>query len=68
LQQKQIEEMIDRLERELMSTGTVRVATAASSKEARLMQIETEQKRQFIAKLRTVRAKGRVAIQDGVAG
>ncbi|MEC4685682.1 MAG: SLBB domain-containing protein [Nitrospirota bacterium] len=63
LQQKQIEEMIDRLERELLSTGTARVATAASSKEARLMQMETEQKRQFIAKLRTVRAKGRVAIQ-----
>ncbi len=63
LQQKQIEEMIDRLERELMSAGTVRVATAASSKEARLTQIEIAQKRQFIAKLRTVRAKGRVAIR-----
>ncbi|HEC98132.1 MAG TPA: polysaccharide export protein [Nitrospirae bacterium] len=63
LQQQQIEEMIDRLERELMSTGTVRIATAASSKEARLMQIETDQKRQFIAKLRTIKAKGRVAIR-----
>ncbi len=63
LQQKQIEEMIDRLERELLSTGTARVATATSSREARLMQMETEQKRQFIAKLRTIRAKGRVAIR-----
>jgi len=63
LQQRQIDVMIDRLERELLSAGTARVATAASSQEARLMQIETEQKRQFIAKLRTIRAKGRVAIQ-----
>ncbi|VAX34628.1 polysaccharide export protein [hydrothermal vent metagenome] len=63
LQQKQIEEMIDRLERELLSTGTARVATASNSREARLMQLETEQKRQFVAKLRTIKAKGRVAIQ-----
>jgi len=63
LQQKQIEVMINRLERELLSTGTARVATASNSREARLMQLETEQKRQFLAKLRTIKAKGRVAIQ-----
>ncbi len=63
LQQRQIEEMIDRLERDLLSTGTARVATATSSQEARLMQMEADQKARFIAKLRTVRAKGRVSIR-----
>ncbi|NOZ25588.1 MAG: polysaccharide export protein [Nitrospirae bacterium] len=63
LQQRRIEEMIDRLEREMLSTGTTRVASASSSREARLMQIEAEQKRRFIEKLRTIKAKGRVAIR-----
>ncbi len=62
MQQKRIEEMVDRLERELLSVGSTQVSTAASSDEARLMQIGTEQKRQFIAKLRTVRAQGRISI------
>jgi len=63
LQQKQIDEMVDRLERELLSTGTAQIATAASPAEARMMKLEAEQKRRFIAKLASVKAKGRIAVQ-----
>ncbi len=63
LQQKQIDEMVDRLERELMSAGTAQMATAASPAEAKMMKLEVEQKRRFIAKLASVKAKGRIAVQ-----
>jgi protein involved in polysaccharide export with SLBB domain len=56
-QQKQIDEMAERLERELLGIGTAQVATAASSDEARLMQMEMEQKRAFISQLKAVRAR-----------
>jgi len=62
LQQKQVDEMVERLERELMGVGVSRVSTASSSDEARLFQLELQQKRQFIDKLKTVRAKGRVTV------
>lgn len=63
LQQRRINEMVDRLEREVLSSGSARVSSASSSREARQMQIEAEQKRRFIEKLRTVKAQGRVAIR-----
>ncbi len=63
LQQKQIDEMVGRLERELLSTGTAQIATATSPAEAKMMKLEAEQKRRFIAKLGSVRAKGRIAVQ-----
>ncbi len=63
LQQKQLDEMVGRLERELLSTGTAQIATAASPAEAKMMKLEAEQKRRFIAKLGSVRAKGRIAVQ-----
>ncbi|VAX31990.1 Capsular polysaccharide export system periplasmic protein KpsD [hydrothermal vent metagenome] len=63
LQQKQIDEMVGRLERELLSTGTAQIATATSPAEAKMMKLEAEQKRRFIAKLGSVKAKGRIAVQ-----
>ncbi|NOY39734.1 MAG: hypothetical protein GXO95_05805 [Nitrospirae bacterium] len=63
LQQKQIDEMVGRLERELLSTGTAQIATATSPAEAKMMKLEAEQKRRFIAKLGSVRAQGRIAVQ-----
>ncbi len=63
LQQKQIDEMVDRLERELLSTGTAQIATAASPAEARMMKLEAEQKRRLITKLGSVKAKGRIAVR-----
>ncbi len=64
LQQAQIDEMVDRLEIELLSAGTAQATTAASQDAARLLQLETKQKRRFIEKLRTIKAKGRIAIQS----
>jgi len=61
-QQRQIEEMTERLERELSGSGTTQLATASSADDAKMVQMELEQKRQFIAQLRAVRAKGRIAM------
>jgi protein involved in polysaccharide export with SLBB domain len=61
-QQRQIHEMVERLERELSSSGTAQVSTASGPDDARMVQLELEQKRQFIAQLKTVRAKGRIAL------
>ncbi len=63
LQQRQIDEMIDRLERELVSADYAQASTATSAEDARLRQNETEQKRLFIERLRDVRAKGRIALR-----
>jgi len=68
LQQQQIDEMVDRLQRELLSTGLAGISTATSSDEAKILSLENEQKKAFLQKLRTVKAKGRIAIrlsQDG---
>jgi protein involved in polysaccharide export with SLBB domain len=61
-QQRQILEMVERLERELSASGTSQVATASGPDDARMIQMELEQKRQFIAQLKTIRAKGRIAL------
>lgn len=61
-QQRQIGEMVERLERELGGSGTAQVATASSPDDARMIQLELEQKRRFIGQLRNVAAKGRIAL------
>ncbi len=63
LQQQQLNEMIDRLEMELLSAGSAAVATATSPDEAKILQMENEQKRRFLARLRAVKAKGRITIK-----
>jgi len=61
-QQKQITEMAERLERELSGSGTAQVATSSSADDARMVQLELEQKKQFIAQLKSAKAKGRIAL------
>ncbi len=61
-QQRQINEMVERLERELSGSGAAQISTASSPDDARMVQLELEQKRHFIAQLKTVRAKGRIAL------
>jgi polysaccharide export outer membrane protein len=63
LQQRQLDEMIERLERELLGAGTAEVAAAFSAEEAKIKEFELKQKREFIEKLRTVRAKGRMVLE-----
>jgi len=63
LQQEQIDEMVDRLQRELLSAGVAGLASSTSSEDATLIRVENEQKRIFLDKLRTIRAKGRITIR-----
>lgn len=63
LQQKQINEMVERLERELLGRGAADTATAISPEEAKIKDYEIKQKREFIAKLKEVKAKGRMVIK-----
>ncbi len=62
LQQKQIDEMVDRLERELLSQTGGAIATASSAEEAQIYQREAEQKRLFIQRLRQIKALGRIVV------
>ncbi len=62
LQQRHLNEMAERLEREFIVTGAMETATAISPEEAKIKGLEIRQKRAFIEKLKSIRAKGRMAI------
>lgn len=61
-QQRQILEMAERLERELSGSGSSQIATSSGLDDARIIQLELEQKRLFIGQLKSARAKGRIAL------
>ena len=63
LQQRQLDEMVERLERELLGRGAAEVAVALSPEDARITEYEIKQKRDFIDVLKGVKAKGRMAIK-----
>lgn len=63
LQQKSINEMVERLERELLSTGTAEVAVALSPEDAKIKEAEIRQKRDFVNRLRNVTALGRISVK-----
>ncbi len=63
LQQRSIDEMIDRLERELLSVSAAEIATTMTPEEAKIFQTETEQKRRFLERLRQVKARGRISMK-----
>ncbi len=62
LQQKQVLEMVNRLERELLAMGSAEVSSAMTPEEAQLIQLENKQKQLFIASLKEVEAKGRMVV------
>ena len=62
LQQTQINEMARRLERNLLGAGATETATSVSADEAQIKQLQLEQQKQFIEKLKSVEAKGRMVI------
>lgn len=66
IQQRNINEMVDRLERELLSTGVAEVSTVLSVEEAKAKEVEIRQKQEFIKRLRNVKVLGRVAIKFDV--
>ncbi len=61
-QQRTIDEMASRLERELLGIGSAKAIVASSAEEAAIQKTESEQKRRFIESLKGVRAKGRVTV------
>lgn len=62
LQQKSLEEMTQRLERELLVEGAVQVSTAISQEEIAAKKIELEQKKRLLDTMRKLKATGRMTI------
>lgn len=62
LQQAQIDDMVDRLEKEVTARIAVGVATAVTPEEARIKEIEFKQVTAFLEKLKQARAKGRMVV------
>ncbi len=63
MQQKSLDEMINRLESELLSAGATLPSTALTPEEIQISKIELEQRRKFIESLRTLKPTGRMAIK-----
>ncbi len=66
IQQRNINDMVNRLERELLSTGVAEIATVLSIEEAKAKETEIMQKQEFIKRLRNVKALGRIAVKFDV--
>ncbi|MBC7078589.1 MAG: SLBB domain-containing protein, partial [Synergistales bacterium] len=62
-QQESIDEMVDRLERELYSVSTTATATSFTAEEAQIVEKETQQKRGLLDVLRRTKATGRVVVR-----
>ena len=62
LQQKGMEEMIKRLERDLLMESGAIVSTSVSQEEILAKKVEMEQKQKFIASLNQLKATGRMSI------
>jgi len=63
LQQKGLDEMISRLERELLAEGSLQVATSLSKEEIEAKRVELEQKQKFIESLKKLKIVGRMTIK-----
>ena len=63
MQQRRLTEMVDRLERDLLSASAAATSTALSSDEAKIKAAELSQSRALVAKLRDVKATGRMAMR-----
>ncbi len=62
IQQKRVDEMIARLERELLVQGVSAVSVASSPEEARIKEAESKQSKDLIDKLKSIKASGRMVI------
>jgi len=62
LQQKRLDESIEKLEREMLSKSIVRIEGAINPEEARQYDAGAEQGKSLIEKMRSARATGRIAI------
>ncbi|MCK5140001.1 MAG: SLBB domain-containing protein, partial [Thermodesulfovibrionia bacterium] len=62
-QQKSLEEMALRLERELLVSGTAQVSAAVTREEIEAEKVEFQQKQRFIETLKKLKATGRMTIK-----
>ncbi len=62
LQQKGLEEMTQRMERELLTGGAIQVSTAVSQEEIAAKKVELEQKKKLLDTMRTLKATGRMTV------
>jgi protein involved in polysaccharide export with SLBB domain len=67
-QQDRIQEMADRLERELVELDAVALAEALSPEDVEVREAAVKRKRAFLEKLRGIRAMGRMAIKVAEPG
>lgn len=63
LQQKSLDEMISRLEKELLAEGAISASTAVSQEEISSKKVELESKKRFIDSLKKFKATGRMSIK-----
>jgi protein involved in polysaccharide export with SLBB domain len=61
-QQKQLSDMIGRMERELLAISSAEVAGAMDAADAQIQVTETKQKQAFLASLKQVQATGRMVV------
>jgi len=62
LQQKSLEELAARLERELIAEGAMRAGTALSTEEVEAKKVEMQQRKLFIESVKRLKANGRMTI------
>lgn len=62
LQQRSLDEMAGRMQRELMSSASASVATSVSSEEVQAKRAEAEMKQRLIEHMKSLRATGRMTI------
>ncbi len=62
-QQQRIDEMIDRLEKQLYGASVEGTATALNESDARMTQMETQQRQRFLDRLRETKGTGRIVVK-----
>jgi polysaccharide export outer membrane protein len=66
LQQKQLNEMVERLQRDLLEKGGAEISTALSQEDIQIKESEMRQKREFIEGLKKLKAIGRMVLKIDV--
>ncbi len=63
MQQKSIDVMVERLERELLAEGSIQISSALSKEEIEAKKIELDHQQKFISSLDGLKATGRMSIR-----
>ncbi|MCK5506044.1 MAG: SLBB domain-containing protein, partial [Thermodesulfovibrionia bacterium] len=63
MQQKSIDVMVERLERELLAEGSIQISSALSKEEIEAKKVELDHQQKFISSLNDLKATGRMSIR-----